>query len=327
MTTIDTVALLLADPSPSLRLRALVEVDGAAADDAEVVALRAQVPAAAHAAATAEWPWFRLCQLAYLGLTRGDAVVDSLAESVFAAQKKDGSWPVAGWAGRARGAPEEEGYQWRPLQTALPLRGLCAAGFADDPRAEAAFGWLLEKRFDDGSWPYGFAAGRKGFVAGYRRLPRSEGCRATTTGALACLAHHPVRRVSEDARVAVDLLLQRETRDEWTLGFEVARLVGVEPARGLATFYGRFDLAFVLDLAARVGVSADDVRVADLISFLESKRGPYGLWDHPIHPHLSKWLTLDVLSSLRRLSSGENDFVGSDLRVAFRAYPKRRRRS
>jgi hypothetical protein len=324
---IDTVALLLADRTPSLRYRALLEVDGAPPDDPEVLALANDVASSDEVAAVAPTTddpkdlSYALCRLAYLGLGRGHPAVDDLADRLFARQRRDGSWATEP---PGRGRPQEERYTWRPLQTALPLRGLAAAGFATDDRAERAFEWLLAHRNDDGSWPYGSAAGRVGFVAGYRRLPRSEGCRATTTGALACLAHHPTRATSTEAREALDLLLQRETRDEWTLGFEVARLVGVEVPRGFATFYARFDLAFILDIATRVGVAGDDPRVADLVAFLESKRGPYGLWDHPMHPHLSRWLTLDLLASMRRLETG--DWTGTDLRVQFRAYPKRRHR-
>lgn len=336
---IDTVALLLADRAPALRYRALVEVDGAAPDDPEVVALRDEVQSSLEVARVLSTAGgdprsssFSLCRLAYLGIGRGHPAVDELAEGVFARQRPDGSWPPGGlWAGDDRkpvkgSLPPEEGYKWRALQAALPLRGLCAAGFATDPRAERAFEWLLERRLDDGSFPYGLVTGRQtpSGVVGYRRLPRSEGCRATTTGVLACMAHHPTRHTSDEARAALDLLLQRETREESTLGFEVSRLLGAEPARGFATFYARFDLAFLLDIATRIGVSADDERVADLVTFLESKRGAHGLWDHPSHPHLSRWLTLDLLASLRRLETG--DWTGSDLHVPFRPYPKRRRR-
>jgi hypothetical protein len=331
---IDAVALLLADRSPALRFRALVEVDGLPLDDAEVAALAKQLASSgevgsvvAQDAQELHAMSFALCRLDFFGLTRGHPAVDDLAERVFASQKKDGSWPYFGYASADRKSrvPADEGYKWRPLQVALPLRGLVSVGYATDPRAERAFEWLLAHRFDDGSWPYGQAGVQKaGAVAGYRKLPRSEGCRATTTGALACLARHPERRTSDDARMAMDLLLQRETRDEWALGAEVSRLAGVERPRGFATFYARHDLAFILDLASRMGVSAEDPRVADLVGFLRSKRGERGLWDHPTHPQLSRWLTLDILASMRRLESG--DWTGRDLRSSFRPYPKARRR-
>ena len=210
-----------------------------------------------------------------------------------------------------------------PLQTSLPLRGLAAAGYATDPRAERAYEWLLAQRLDDGAWPLGTAAGQPGYIAGYRKLPGSQGCRVNTQAALACLALHPGLRTSVEARMALDLLLQRETREEWSLGSEVARLLGVEEAAGFVTFYARFDLAFVLDLASRIGASADDPRVGDLVAFLDGLRGPGGLWEHPTHPELTRWLTFDMLASLRRLEAGS--WIGTAPRVPFRAYRRPRR--
>jgi hypothetical protein len=215
-------------------------------------------------------------------------------------------------------------YSMMPLQTALPLRGLAAAGYAEDPRAERAYDWLLDQRLEDGAWPVGVAHGQKGYIAGYRRLPGSPGCRANTTGALAALSLHPQRARSAAARAPLDLLLQRETRDEWALGWEVARLAGAEPPTGFITFYARFDLAFLLELAGRCGAARDDPRVDDLVEFVLSLRGENGLWHHPTHPELARWLTFDLLRSLRRLEGG--DWVGLAPRTAFRAYPKRRRR-
>jgi hypothetical protein len=347
--------LLLADRSPALRLRALTEVGGVPRGDPEVRELAAAVPgspeaaaalAAAGASADPRSLSWALCRLAHLGLDAGHPPVREIAERLFARQRPDGSWPLPAAtqpgavrpgadkpdAGPDRPAPGQpaaiaptgERYQMIPLQTAIPLRGLAAVGLGTDPRAERAYEWLLARRLDDGSWPTGVASGQRGYVAGYRRLPRSEGCRANTTGALACLAHHPQRRASEPARRALDLLLGRETRDEWTIGYDIARLLGAEPVRGFITFYARFDLVVLLDLAARCGATPDDPRVGDLVAFLRSLRGPYGLWDHPAHPQLSRWLTLDLLSSLARLARG--DWTGTDLRVRFRAYPKRPRR-
>jgi hypothetical protein len=210
-----------------------------------------------------------------------------------------------------------------PLQVSIPLRGLAAVGRATDPRAERAYEWLLAQRLEDGAWPTGQVAGQPGGVPGYRRLPGSRGCRANTQGALACLTMHPERARSEPARRALDLLLQRETRDEWALGTEVARLLAYEEGAGFLTFYARFDLAFVLDLASRAGASQADPRVADLIAFLRGRCGPEGLWQHPSHPELARWLTFDLLLSLRRLQGG--DWAGDGPRLKFTAYPSRNR--
>src|SRR5437899_137127 len=82
---------------------------------------------------------------------------------------------------------------------------------------------------------------------------------------VAPLALHPERRTSGAAHDGLDHLLSRETRDQWSLGFEVSRLLGLEPARGMLTFYATFDLAFLLDLASRCGISADEERLSDLV--------------------------------------------------------------
>jgi hypothetical protein len=324
--TVDHVAiLLLGDPSPLLRRRALVELLDVPADDPEVAELTALVEsdpavAALLAGTTSELRElsFNLCRLAYAGLTRDHPRVAELAEALFGYQQDDGAFPLRAFV-RKRSP-----YEMIPLQTGLPLRGLAAAGYADDPRAERAYQWLLAQRLPDGSWPTAHAAGHAGYVAGYRRLPGSPGCRANTTAALACLALHPTRAQSNAARTALDLLLQRETRDEWALGSELARLVGVAPAAGFITFYARFDLAFLLELATRLGAGADDRRLVDLVAFLESRRTSHGLWQHPAYPDLSRWLTFDLLLSLRRLAEG--DWVGAAFPTSFRAYPRRRRR-
>jgi hypothetical protein len=314
----DVELLLLADPSPALRRRVLTELLDVPDDDPEVSELatlmRRHPSLDEHPPADLRRAAFQLCRLAYAGIGRDHPRVRELAEQVFAQQRADGSFPL----------PREGTYSMMPLQTALPLRGLAAAGYAEDPRAERAYEWLLGQRLDDGAWPVGVAHGQKGYIAGYRRLPGSRGCRANTTGALAALALHPKRAQSDAARVPLDLLLQRETRDEWAVGSEVARLVGVEPPSGFITFYARFDLAFLLELAGRCGAARDDPRVDDLVEFLLTVRGENGLWQHPTHPELARWLTFDILRSLRRLEGGE--WIGLAPRTAFRAYPKRRRR-
>lgn len=319
-------SLLYGDPSPSLRWRAAVELEGADEDDAEVAAWRAELDHDAELGALiarleaagddARETGYLLCRLAYLGY-RGPALAAG-AEALFALQRADGSWSDP--------APGDDGPRFVTVQTAVPLRGIAAAGHATDPRAERAYDWLLGVRLRDGSWP----AGPKGDLGEgdrpvppemeYRRLTRGLGCRSATTGAVACLALHPERRRSAEARIGVDHLLARETRDGATLGWEVARLTGLERALGQVTFYATFDLAFQLDLASRCGVSAEDRRIRDLVGFIESLRGPYGLWQHPTHPQLSGWLSFDLESSLRRLGDGDGDWVGNEEPAAFTPY-------
>jgi hypothetical protein len=342
-------ALLYADPSPSLRWRTAVELEGASETDADVAAWRAEIDRSdavrsllarlAVAGDNFRVAGYLLCQLAYLGY-RGPEVAAAV-EALFALQQPDGSWPHFNDEGdpaprkARRGTPppvlpRSESYRVMPITTVHPLRGIAAAGYATDPRAERAYEWLLAQRLHDGSWTGSHKAdlGLDGRSSGedpdYRRLTRGDGCRATTTGAVACLALHPERRTSTAARIGADLLLARETREPATLGFEVSRLVGLERALGSITFYVTFDQAFLLDLASRCGVALADRRVTELVAWLETLRGPYGLWEHPVHPQLSRWLTFDLESSLRRLAAG--DWVGNEEPASFTPYEKPRRR-
>jgi hypothetical protein len=351
--------LLLADPSPVLRLRVLCDLLGRSAQDPEVqelTRLRQADPLAARLLnlQSSDGSWqvgltgdtaaipgiyataLALMRLGYLGFGAEHPAVRAGAAYLFSQQRVDGAWPQpaededeeAG-ALRAPSAlpPEREGYSMRPLQASLPLRGLAACGFAQDPRAERAYEWLLAQRLPDGAWPTGIASGAYGRVAGYRKLPHSRwGCRANTTGALLCFAFHPTRCTSPEALRALDLLLGRETREASLVGFETARLVGAEPARGFTTFYARFDLAQLLDLCWRVGADREDERVAALTQFILSLQGPYGLWPYAPRPQLARWLTFDLLRSFSHLSAAgekESAWLSLEPRTPFQAYPKK----
>jgi hypothetical protein len=331
---------LLADPSPCLRWLALRqlfqlpddhpevrELEAVRKDDPLVASLldRQQADGSwqAEASSTLKSTALALTRLGYLGFGPELPAVQRGADYLFSQQAADGSWPLPQ---ERPDQGEDGGYDMVPLQTALPLRGLAACGYAADPRAERAYEWLLAQRLPDGAWPTGKAGGVFGFVAGYRRLAHSRwGCRSNTTGALICLALHPERRTGPEARRALDLLLGRETRERQPLGFEVARLLGAEPASGFFTFYARFDLALLLDLCARVEASPEDERVAGLIQFLHRERGPFGLWEYLPRPQVSRWLTFDLLRSLSRLNP-DADWIGLEPRTPFQAYARGKRR-
>lgn len=342
--------LLLADPSPLLRLRVLRDLLHRPAEDVEVrelTGLSASDPLVARLLADQQpdgsWPRglqddtsastpvlataLALMRLGYLGLDATHGAVRRGAEYLFSQQRADGAWPLADNREEGTG---REGYAVMPVQTSLPLRGLAACGYACDPRAERAYAWLLAQRLEDGAWPTGIASsGVNGYVAGYRKMPHSRwGCRANTTAALVCLALHPERRRGAEARRALDLLLGRETREEYPLGFEVARMIGVEPSHGFLTFYARFDLALLLDLCARVGVSREDERAAELANFVRGLQGPYGLWEYAPRQQASRWLTFDLLRSLAALENGGGGekWISLEPRTPFQTYPKKQKR-
>jgi hypothetical protein len=94
--------------------------------------------------------------------------------------------------------------------------------------------------------------------------------------------------------------------------------------RGYLTYFARFDLGLVLDLCARVGISKDDPRVTDLVTFIGSLQGKYGLWEYRERPQVSRWLTFDLMRSMELLDKG-GGWIGLEPRTPFRPYPKRDR--
>jgi hypothetical protein len=346
------IALLLADPSPRLRLLVLEALMGRPSSDPEVRELEnltAEDPIAAGILSLQQpdgsWsslggPFhggkilatsLALSRLGYIGCDSSHPAVTQGAEFLFSRQRRDGSWPLSE-------SYDEEGarYSMIPLQTAFPLSGLARCGFARDARSERAFDWLLSKRLPDGAWPTGIASGVLRYVGGYRRLPHSRwGCRSNTTACLICFARHPERRNSPETRRALDHLLARETRDAVTLGFETARLLGFSEVHGYLTFHAAFDAALMLDLCARMGLRmGDDERVDNLVEFIQGLAGPEGLWEYAPNPRACRWISFDIMRSLMAIHaehrfgalSGDRGWESLEPRTPFRAYPRPEKR-
>jgi len=342
--------LLLADPSPSLRLLVLRDLLGRPETDAEVQELKQlQVTdpivtkflelqnqdgsfsggeGGGGILGTIRLTAQALMGLGYLGLGPDHPAVRSGAEYLFAQQQSDGSFPLVAQGAVLDGGrlDEDVKYHMIPLQTALPLLGLAWVGYAADPRAERAYDWLLAEELPQGGWPSGRHADQYIFAGGYRRLAHSKfGCRTNTTAVVSALALHQVRRTSQSAWRGLDLLLAHEHRQVQALGFEVARIIGAEPPRGAFTYYKRYDLAQVLDLSARIGVSLEDPRLAENVRFVKELQGPYGLWEYARRPEISRWVTFDLLRSLSKLDR-ETGWLSMEPRTPFQAYPKKPRR-
>jgi hypothetical protein len=263
-----------------------------------------------------------LARLGYLGYTRKDKIVQKAALYLFSKQKKDGSWPLHIFEDYET---RKESYSWIPLQTALPLRGLIACGFAQDQRCEKAVQWLMNRRLDDGTWPTGWASNNYGGVAGYRKMPHSRwGCRSNTTAVLICLSLHQKMRKSDEAKKALDLLLGRETKDVQNIGFDLARMLGYEPIRGFLTYYGKYDPMLTLWLCAQVGADQEDDRVRELINFLETQRTASGLWRYH-QPEASKWISFEIIHCLEKIPV-KGDWQPQEPRTPFQAYPKKYKR-
>ena len=337
------IPLLLADPSPNLRLLVLRKLLQKPESDPEIQELRGMQDSdhlisdiisiqqsdgswkgsfnfstyTDHITATS----VVLLRLGFLGFPSDHPSVQNGVNFLFTKQLEDGCWPLPSKRQKIDG-----GYDMIPLQTAFPLRAIAACGYSTDKRAERGYEWLTTQRLEDGSWPAGTKSGTRGFIAGYRKLAHSRwGCRTNTTAALHCFALHPHRRTSKAARKALDLLLARETREKHALGFEVARMIGLEPMSGYFTHFAKFDLAFLLQLCWRIGVNFEDNRISDLLDFIFDLQGPYGLWEYLPYPQASRWVTFDILRSLSQLDK-TTDWISLEPRTPFKAYPKRRKR-
>jgi hypothetical protein len=243
-----------------------------------------------------------LTRLGYLGYGKDYEPVRMGSEYLFSQQLSDGSWPLGGYVADGE---KTETYDVMSLQTSLPLRGLASVGYAEDFRAERAYGWLIEQRLADGAWPTGVARDVYGYVE--------------------ALSLHPRRRGGSEAVRALDLLLGRETRERRHLGYDVARLIGAEPSTGFITYYARFDMAQILGICGRLGATVDDNRISDLVDHIRGLQGDYGLWEYLPKPQVSRWLTLDILRSLVKVDV-EGDWVNMEPRTPFRAYPKKVKR-
>ena len=341
--------LLLADPSPSLRLLVLRDLLGYAEDNQEIRQLEqlqesdplilrlldlqnqdgswregeggGEILGKLRLTAQA------LMGLGYMALNARHVAVRRGVEYVFSQQQPDGSWPLATQSALLdSNRISDIKYHMIPLQTALPLLGVARAGYATDSRAERAYDWLVSRQLSHGGWPSGMHRDTYIFAAGYRRLAHSRfGCRTNTTAAVSALALHPQRRTSPAARRGLDLLLAHEQRQAHTLGFEAARLIGAESTRGGFTYFKRYDVAQILDLSWRVGAGPEDERVAANFAFVKELQGPYGLWNYNPHPEAARWVTFDLLRSLTRIDR-ETDWLSSEPRTPFQPYPKKPRR-
>ena len=340
------IPLLLMDPSPCLRYLILKELLNRPDDDSEVIELfklREEDPLVKELIKlqkpNGSWDSFStiriesknnlqitsivLQRLGFLGFDSSFAPVRKAAEFMFIKQQDEGSWPMPR---RNTLLDEEIGYQMMPVQTAIPLLGLVMTGYSTDKRVEKSFNWLLEQKLDDGAWPVGISAGNYGGIAGYRHLAHSKfGCRSNTTAVLSCLAYHPKRASSNEAKRALDLILGTSTKLKNTLGFTIARLFGLEKSFGWITFMAKFDIVHLLNLCWRVGASINDERIAEFISFINNEQGKYGLWENIKYPRVSRWLSFDLLRSLSKLDFNE-EWISLEPPTPFQAYYKKKKR-
>jgi prenyltransferase beta subunit len=243
-----------------------------------------------------------LNRLAFYGFSKGDTFIDTAVEFLINKQETDGTWNTG-----TKNLKEPDRYDWVPLITAIPLRALAAVGYAEDSRLKAAYSWLKSCQLDDGGFPTGNRHGKTVLPAGYRRIPHSKfACRTNTTFSLSCFALHPNYKSQKIMKAGMDLLLSRVSFDRQPLGYEVARQIGIEKTQGFFTYFAKFDLSVILQLASQLGVSIEDSRIHSVIEFLQKCQTRYKLWTYLPIPHISRWVTYDLLKSLTIIDQNKN---------------------
>jgi len=298
---------LLEPENPSVRYWTLCDLLDRPADDPEVQAAQAAIPAfppVAEVLATQKgdgyWvqrdyylpkcngTFWVLSALADLGLTAEQEPIRRACEFMFGFQRPHGAFC------RRRGVAGK-GTVWEsqpdPCTHARIVRFLIQFGYGDDPRTLAAVDWLLAASRDDGMW---------------HCTPERHGCLRATLDVLraavldAKMSAHPV--IARAAAIVYDLLMaprmgRYHVADLWT---------------ALEYPYVGYSTISALDALARLGYTLEQPKMGQAMDFLLSRQLPDGTWPldrSPRRPPFDvgqpgqshKWLTLDALRVIRLL--------------------------
>ena len=245
------------------------------------------------------------------GLDRRHPAIERACEYVFSCQSEEGD---------IRGILAS---QYAPYYTGAIMSLLIKAGYADDPRIELGFRWLLEMRQNDGGW----VIGSPGLV-GLGRLSRSEQASLTSdisretmrafdrskpfsaagTGmVLRAFAAHPQYRKSDEALTAARLLKSKLfKKDNWTSYRH--------PDNWLRFQYPFWwtNLVSALDSLSLIGFTTEDDDVQNVVQWLIDHQQGSGLWKASysnIHGDPEKthsreeqlWITLAICRIMKRL--------------------------
>lgn len=258
-----------------------------------------------------------LTMLAYLGFDKNMTQVQKAVDYLFSRQLTDGSWEYEDY-----GSEDGETYNMVPLQTAFPLWGISSVGYATHSKLEKSYDWLLNKQLEDGAWPVGTVSGNYGYIAGYRKLPNSKnGCRVNTTCSLLALANHPALRKDKRTFRALDILLGRQTMERHSMGLNIARCLGIEKSTGFFSYFAEHDIALILSIISKTGVSIQDSRVKGIVDTVKSFQNEFGLIEYEKSPIVTQWLTYDVSIYLDEISHGDT-WINKIPDYALKSYQK-----
>ncbi|MBN1440037.1 MAG: terpene cyclase/mutase family protein [Anaerolineales bacterium] len=250
------------------------------------------------------WRYFRILVEMY-GFTREDPQAERAAEFLFSCQTADGDF---------RGFLAD---QYATYYTGAVLSLLVQAGYGSDPRAEKCFRWLRSMRQDDGGWTipilthpfngkqmYRLTGSHMDVVEPDRTKPFSHNW---TGMVLRAFAVHPKYRRTREAKAAASLLADRFFQPDVYTSYQSAE------------YWIRFEYPFwwnnlvaALDSVSRIGLPADDPRIAKALDWLVRHQERDGLWrvtyakPHARVKETAKvrgarcWISLAVCRVLRR---------------------------
>lgn len=312
----NPIPWLLEDENPSVRYRTLRHLLDQPQDNPEVRRAEGAIPswpavADLLAAQKPDGYWVKrdyylpkhngtfwvLTILADLGLTASNEQIQRACEYMFGFQRDGGAFyrrrRVAG-----------QGLIWDsgagPCTHARIVHFLIQFGYADDPRLRAAIDWLLSVPKEGGMWDCG-APSRPGCLRATLDVLRV----ATLDGETAA---HPA--TARAAAIVCDLLMQPR----------MARYHVGHEWRDLEYPYFGYGLIPALDSLAHLGYTQDHPKIAVALDYLLSRQLPGGSWPLDEMPYRlpldfgqpgapSKWVTLDAVRVVKRLSGPRGDVL------------------
>jgi hypothetical protein len=216
------------------------------------------------------WKQFRYL-VEVFGFTREHPQAEKASEFLFSCQTE---------AGDFRGFLAD---QYVTYYTGAILSLLIQAGYADDPRVEKCFHWLLSMRQDDGGWTIPILthpfSGKEIYRLTSRPLKPVEPDRTKpyshnwTGMVLRAFAVHEKYRKTDAAKTAARLLADRFFQPDVYTSYQAA------------SYWVRFQYPFwwnnlitALDSVTRIGLTAEDDRIARAMRWLIDHQERDGLW-------------------------------------------------
>jgi hypothetical protein len=216
------------------------------------------------------WKQFRFLIDTY-ELGRAHSAVENAAEFLFSCQTDAGDF--RGFIGN----------QYATYYTGALMSLLIKAGYADDPRIEKGFQWLLSMRQDDGGWtvpiltadlPWNEQLRITSRYAAPIEPDRSQPFSHNWTGMIIrAFSAHPRYRGTEAARIAAQLLTSRFFRADVYNSYKAA------------DYWVKFQYPFwwnnlvaALDAVSLIGLSSDDEQIRHALQWLKDAQQEAGDW-------------------------------------------------